>query len=133
MDVRFGMADVEDELFTIDERAAPLGALAWAGSKLLYLYDFGDDWEHDIVVERVGSGDDEAILCTGGERACPPEDCGGAGGYAHLLEVLANPDHEEHLEMKEWGPRRFDPEKFDLAAVNRKLATLSRRVARRRR
>ena len=49
-------------------------------------------------------------------------------GYAHLLEVLANPDHEEHTEMKQWAPRHFDPEKFDQGAVNKKLAALSKRV-----
>jgi Plasmid pRiA4b ORF-3-like protein len=132
-DIRFGMDDVEDELFLVDERAAPLGAVARAGSKLTYLYDFGDDWEHDIVVEHVESHADETIRCTGGERACPPEDCGGTTGYAHLLEVLADPSHDEHAEMKAWAPPRFDPERFDPAAVNKKLATLSRRVARRRR
>jgi uncharacterized membrane-anchored protein len=132
-DIRFGMADVEDELFSVDERAAPLGAVARVGSQLVYLYDFGDNWEHDIVVERVGSGGDGTIRCAGGARACPPEDCGGTTGYAHMLEVLANPDDEEHADMKRWAPRRFDPEKFDPAAVNRKLATLSRRLSRRRR
>ncbi len=129
-DIRFGMSEVEDEQFSVDERAAPLGAVARAGSKLAYEYDFGDSWEHDIVVERVDSRGDGAILCTGGARACPPEDCGGAYGYAHMLEVLANPRDEEHANMKQWVPRAFDSEKFDLAAVNRKLATLSKRVVR---
>jgi hypothetical protein len=129
-DIRFGMADVEDELFSVDERAAPLGAVVRAKSRFVYLYDFGDDWEHDIVVERVDSDGDASIRCIGGARACPPEDCGGPPGYAHMLEVLGNPDDAEHEEMKEWAPRRFDPEKFDLAAVNKKLATLSKRLQR---
>ena len=132
-DIRFGMVDTDDEMFSVDERAAPLGAVARAGSKLVYLYDFGDDWEHDIVVERVDHRGDEAIRCTGGARACPPEDCGGPPGYAHMLEVLANPKDEEHEEVKQWLPRAFDPAKFDLSAVNKKLATLSKRVARWRR
>lgn len=129
-DIRFGMADTEDEMFCVDENAAPLGAVAHEGSKLVYLYDFGDDWEHDIAVERVIQGGDGAIRCTGGARACPPEDCGGPHGYAHLLEVLATPKDEEHAAMKRWAPRGFAPEKFDAAAVNKKLATLSKRVAR---
>lgn len=132
-DIRFGMADVEDEMFAVDERAAPLGAVARAGSHFMYLYDFGDDWEHEIVVERVDSrGEEPNVCCTGGERACPPEDCGGPHGYAHMLEVLANPEDEEHEDMKGWAPRGFDPEKFDLTAVNKKLATLSKRIGRRR-
>lgn len=132
-DVRFGMRAVEDESFSVDEGAAPLGAVARKGSEIVYLYDFGDSWEHDIVVERVDSGGDPTIRCTGGARACPPEDCGGAPGYASMLEVLARPDDEEHADMKRWAPRGFDPERFDLAAVNKKLATLSKRVVRRRR
>jgi hypothetical protein len=130
-DIRFGMADVEDELFCVDEHAAPLGAVARVGSTFVYLYDFGDGWEHDITVERVGEGGDEAIRCTDGARACPPEDCGGSPGYAHLLEVLANPKDEEHADMKRWVGRSFDPEKFDAVAVNKKLATLSKRFAHR--
>jgi hypothetical protein len=81
--------------------------------RFLYRYDFGDDWEHDITVERVESGGDPTLRCTGGARACPPEDCGGPHGYAHLLAVLADRKHEEHAEMKQWAPRGFDPEKFD--------------------
>ena len=133
-DIRFGMADVEaDEIFCVDEHAAPLGAVAHAGSTFLYRYDFGDDWEHEVTVERITEGgDDEAIRCTGGARACPPEDCGGAPGYANLVSALANPKHPEHLELKRWAPRGFDPEKFDAVAVNKKLAALSKRLGRRR-
>lgn len=129
-EIRFGMADVEDEMLSVDERGAPLGAVARAGVKLTYLYDFGDDWEHDIVVERVDSRGDDAILCTGGARSCPPEDCGGAPGYARMLEILADPSHEEHADMRTWAPRGFDSEKFAIHAVNRKLATLTKRITR---
>jgi hypothetical protein len=129
-DIRFGMTDVDDEMFAVDERAAPLGAVAHVGSNFAYLYDFGDDWEHEIVVERVDSRGEPTLRCTGGERACPPEDCGGPPGYAHMLEVLANPEDEEHEDMKRWAPRGFDPEKLDLTAVNKRLATLSKRVVR---
>lgn len=132
-DIRFGMADAQEDLFLVDERAVPLGAVARLGSKLVYLYDFGDDWEHEIVVERVVHRGDASIRCTGGERACPPEDCGGPHGYGRMLEALAGAKGEEHEEMRRWAPRRFDAEKFDLAAVNKKLATLAKRVARWRR
>jgi hypothetical protein len=128
--IRFGMADVEDELFSVDERAAPLGAVARVGSTFLYRYDFGDDWEHTITVERLIKDGARTMECSGGARACPPEDSGGASGYAALLEALADPQHEEHDDMRRWVGRRFDPEKFDAVAVNRKLATLSRKVNR---
>ena len=129
-DVCFGMVDVETDGFSVDEHAAPLGAVVRDGSRFLYRYDFGDDWEHDIVVERVTDGGKDGILCTGGERACPPEDCGGPVGYERLLQVLANPSDEEHAEMKQWVGRNFDPERFNVEAVNKKLAALSRRFAR---
>ena len=69
----------------------------------------------------------EYPICTGGERACPREDCGGTPGYQRLLEVLADPEHEEHAELKRWAGRRYDPEKFDLAAANRALRKLHKR------
>ncbi len=131
-DIRFGVIEPDDELFAVDEHAAPLGAVARVGSELVYRYDYGDDWEHAIKVERVLSDGDDLILCTGGARARPPEDCGGPPGYAHMLAVLANPENDEHRSMKQWVGRGYDPEKLNLAAVNKKLATLSKRLARRR-
>lgn len=131
-DIRFSVPDIEDELFCVDEHAAPLGAVARTGSRLVYHYDFGDDWEHELKVERVLEGRDEPIVCTGGARAGPPEDSGGAPGYAHLIEVLANPKHMEHRALKEWAGRGYNPEKFDIAAVNKKLAALSRQLGRHR-
>lgn len=129
--IRFGMVDVEDEIFAVDEHAAPLGAVARQGSRFLYRYDFGDDWEHDVVVESVVANGAQGIVCGGGARACPPEDSGGAHGYANLLSVLANPDDDEYASVKEWVGRRFDPERFDAAAVNKRLVTFSKRRARR--
>lgn len=61
-----------------------------------------------------------------GRRATPPEDVGGVSGYHELLEVLADPEHEEHQPFRTWAGHRFDPERFDLAAVNRRLARLPR-------
>ena len=67
-------------------------------SKIRYTYDFGDDWEHEILVEKVLDRDETTRYprCTGGRRAAPPEDCGGVWGYAELAEVLADPAHPEH-------------------------------------
>lgn len=98
--IRFGMAEVEDELFSVDERAAPLGAVARVGSTVLYRYDFGDDSEHTIAVERLVKGGAGTIERTDGARTCPPEDCGGAPGYENLLAALADPDHDEHENLR---------------------------------
>jgi hypothetical protein len=124
--IRFGMIDADDEIFSVDEEAAPLGAVVDPGESLLYRYDFGDDWEHDIVVKRVTDGRQDAFVCTAGARACPPEDCGGAHGYAEMLAILAKPAHSEHREIRTWVGRRFDPEKFDRESVNKKLAKLAK-------
>jgi hypothetical protein len=79
-----------------------------------YEYDFGDDWQHEVLYEgclRAEKGQ-RYPLCVEGERACPPEDVGGVWGYAEYLEALADPKHEQHGEMLQWrGP--FDPEEFD--------------------
>jgi hypothetical protein len=71
---------------------------------MLYGYDFGDGWIHDIVVEKLLPpvlGRRRYPAVTGGGRACPPEDCGSVSGYYHLLEVLSNPAHPEYEELVE--------------------------------
>jgi hypothetical protein len=93
------------------------------GSRFVYEYDFGDCWVHDVVVEKVLPEAPAALRCLEGKRACPPEDCGGPWGYAHLREVLADPAHVEHAELSEWsGP--LDHEEFDAGAVDVALAAV---------
>lgn len=97
-------------------------------SKLRYTYNFGDEWEHDIVVEKVldRTGSNSHPRCTGGRRAAPPEDCGGMPGYAGLLELLNDPADRRHDELLEWlgldDPAEFDAETFDPRAVTRELS-----------
>ncbi len=104
------------------EKQALLGeVLREPNDTLVYQYDFGDGWEHDVVLERVlppvpGC---KYPYMTGGERACPPEDCGGLGGYEELLRVLADPADPEHEDLVEWVGGSFDPEEFDVAERNR--------------
>jgi hypothetical protein len=98
---------------------------------LHYIYDFGDNWDHTIKIERIGDaapGTLYPVLIKAGGR-CPPEDCGGPSGYARLLEILADPDHEEHEEMLEWAGGLFDPQDPDIEAIDRELETLARRWA----
>ena len=97
-----------------------------AGDRLQYTYDFGDDWTHEIVVEKVLDREDVAYpRCTGGRRAAPPEDCGGIWGYSELLEVLSDPGHPEHDERLEWlgldSAADFQPARFDAAKITRAL------------
>jgi hypothetical protein len=100
--------------------------------KFRYWYDFGDDWWHEIAVEkRLPANPDAAPAeLIDGARACPPEDCGGPWGYARLLEVLADPQHPDHKEMSEWAGA-IDPEAFDLGRTRHEVAqALSARAAR---
>jgi hypothetical protein len=80
-----------------------------------YEYDFGDSWYHEVLFEGVVRPDPKAKypLCLEGERACPPEDCGGVWGYPDFVEAIRNPDDERHEELLEWIGGRFDPEAFD--------------------
>jgi len=103
--------------------------LAGRRIKFRYVYDMGDDWLHEVKVEKVFAPEPKVAYprCTGGERACPPEDCGGFPGYFHLLEAMADPKHPEHNEMLEWIGEEWDPEAFDLEAVNSALQPRRRR------
>lgn len=89
--------------------------------RMVYEYDFGDSWEHEVLLEKVGDDPPGASYpwVLAGARACPPEDVGGLGGYAHFLQAMRQPQHPEHEEMMEWYGRPFDPAAFDSQAVNR--------------
>jgi hypothetical protein len=97
------------------------------GDKVTYVYDFGDDWNHEIVLEEVLSRDElpdgkktPLPLCTKGKRARPLEDCGGVSGYEHFVKVLNNPKHPEYEDLLNWaGP--YDFEYFDKEILNEEL------------
>lgn len=91
---------------------------------LKYEYDFGDGWEHKIILEKImpQKKNQLPIVCIKGRRACPPEDCGGPWGYKHMLEQLAAPeDDEEYAELLEWLGDDFEPENFDMQETNQIL------------
>jgi hypothetical protein len=88
-----------------------------------YLYDFGDSWEHILYVENISTEELLNPICLEGERACPPDDCGGEWGYTDLLEILKDKNHPEYEGYKEWLPRGFKPNIFPLKAVNEELVT----------
>jgi hypothetical protein len=94
-----------------------------AGTTLTYLYDFGDDWHHDIEVIAVRQHEEgmEYPFCIDGARAGPPEDCGGPYAYQEFLDILADPKHSEYRERREWAGPHFQPEIFDIRATNRVL------------
>lgn len=128
--VCYGPLDPDGELDFQDERRVRLRQLLpAAGLALVYEYDFGDSWTHHLLVERLwpSRGDTRSAVCLAGGRACPPEDSGGVGGYEHLLEVLADPAHPEHDELRAWARREgkdYDPDAFSVEAVNAALKRL---------
>ncbi len=88
-----------------------------------YMYDFGDGWEHEIILEGILEAEAEKYypVCTEGERGCPPEDCGGPMGYEDIVQVLKDPKHPEYEEFKDWVGDYFSPEEFDIETVNELL------------
>ncbi len=126
----YGMPDPElghrDAARVTLDRVAPR-----TRDRLRYTYDFGDDWQHDIVVEDVLAAEVGVAYprFVAGRRACPPEDCGGVWGYADLVEILADPEHDEHAERLEWlgldSADEFDPATVDRDAVIEALSGMA--------
>jgi Plasmid pRiA4b ORF-3-like protein len=130
--VRFGIPDNEYPPPAIDESDIRLYQLAHEpGDRFIYLYDFGDSWEHELVLEHMRAAATPVTpVCVDGERAAPPEDCGGVSGYEELIEALRDPSHPEHPDLKRWAGA-YDPEGLSLELINRRLAKLPRGRARR--
>lgn len=119
----FGTEDEDSALTLVGD------VLKRARSKLTYTYDFGDQWDHTIVVERsnVPTNPEQPAICLDGAGACPPEDCGGPWGYGDVIGAIEDPDNPEFAETREWldgWDIPFDPHRFDRDAVNRMLAQL---------
>src|SRR6266436_3102855 len=118
-------AAMSDEM--LNEKRHTVAELAPAAKgKFIYEYDFGDGWQHEMVLEKILPPDPtfKHPTCLAGANACPPEDCGGIFGYYNLLEIMANPKHPEHTEMKEWIGGPFDPSEFRFEDVNSVLKRL---------
>jgi hypothetical protein len=120
--------DKDGELGHRDERRVTIGELTEVGTRFRYTYDFGDDWEHEIVVEDLLEpvpGTRYPVLVAA-KGACPPEDCGGRWGYAGLKEALADPAHEEHEDQLQWlgldHPEEFDPISVPIDDIANELA-----------
>lgn len=119
LDDGFGDSKVVDSL---EVELAELFGRPRPVKKLSYEYDFGDGWLHEVVFEGVVDSPrgKKPPCCLEGERACPPEDVGGVGGYEVFLEALGDPDHEEHEMYAEWGAG-FDAERFNAGATTRAM------------
>ncbi|MGM0498059.1 MAG: plasmid pRiA4b ORF-3 family protein [Bacteroidota bacterium] len=125
-DQKFEYAPAEFEVEdTMDSGSVRLKDILYTENQnILYEYDFGDGWEHEIRLEKIiekEDGEKQIPRCIGGKRNCPPEDCGGIGGYEELLNIISDPDHEEHEGMLIWLGGEFDPDYFNKQEVNELL------------
>jgi len=123
----FAMRGYEDDIAGADfpEWKHTVGdVLGGAKRTLMYEYDFGDSWIHQIVREKLLPPDPAArpLVCLAGEQACPPDDCGGIGGYYQMLEALNKPEHQDYEWVSDFLDKDWDPEAFDLDKINRQLA-----------
>ena len=118
----YGTPDPELEVERKNERKIRLNeVLHHPKDRMAYEYDFGDSWEHELVLEKIVPRAPKVRypVVTGGKRACPPEDVGGVWGYGHLLEAVSDSQHPDHEDMVEWSGEGFNPEAFDVGAANR--------------
>lgn len=121
----YGSPDSDGCLDEADESRMTLAGVVRMGvNRFSYVYDFGDDWEHTVLIEKRAAavtGTDNPF-CVAGQRNCPPEDCGGVWGYEDLVAILANPADPRYDEMQEYYGDGFDSERFSLDSVNAGLA-----------
>jgi hypothetical protein len=125
-EIEYGVPDPDYEPMGVppkDDRRATLRSLVSVGESFVYEYDFGDGWEHEILVEAVLAPRPRTRYprVVDGARACPREDVGGAPGYKGFLAGVADPRHPEHDSMLDWAGGSFDPEAFDIDAANGEL------------
>lgn len=126
---RYGTPDPEwTEPDVLNERKYKLGdLLGETVQQFSYSYDFGDGWEHSVVVEqRLAAIEDKNTwpMCISGQNACPPEDVGGPDGYMDFLEAIHNPDHERHEDLWMWWGGPFDAQGFSLNDTNKAIFKL---------
>jgi hypothetical protein len=126
----YAALDPDNELHELNfknSKQQKLGKLvSKPGSLFLYEYDFGDSWNHEMLLEAILTPEPgrHYPICLAGERACPPEDCSGSHGYAHMLKVISDPKHEEYKNYLTWLGGHFNPDQFSIDAINRRLSTM---------
>lgn len=134
-EMQFSLDEDDDGTSIAEDNISVDRLLAQVGDTLGYQYDFGDNWEHRLVVEAVGSAADHTVRCLDGEGTCPPEDCGGGHGYTDFLKTLADPSREEHAHYREWAGS-FEADRFQVDESNARIAErgalteLSQRIVR---
>lgn len=117
--------DLWEEMNNVDYKGVKLNELLrFVKKTIIYEYDFGDGWMHEILLEKFLKPDPDVKypVCIDGALKCPPEDVGGMGGYMRMLKVLRNPNNREYESFITWLGGNFDHKEFDLSMVNKQLA-----------
>lgn len=120
MEESFEESDCGNSVTTLLSDIVPVNSKQFS---ILYIYDFGDNWRHEVMFEGwpARKEDERYPLCLEGARACPPEDVGGVSGYADFVKIIRDRSHPEHAEMLEWAGGLFDPDEFDAKAATKSL------------
>ncbi len=119
--VTYGTPDPDWDTDDLDESKYRLGdVLPTVGAKMTWDYDFGDGWQHNVLVEAIEPVAADVLYprCLAGKRACPPEDCGGLPGYADILAVVADPSNPANADLRDFVPLDYDPEHFDVVETD---------------
>ena len=122
-----GLSDFGDEEDLNDDKKFTVGqVLGESVKQFMYAYDFGDNWQHQIVIEGVMDATpfNDWPLCLAGENACPPEDVGGTYGYQEFVESMTDTEHDNHFENWRWHGGPFDPKGFDVNSANARIRKL---------
>ena len=122
--LEYGIPDPDFSDDMIDDTEVRIDSIFKKESqKILYTYDFGDDWEHDILFEERTENPDQGAFLLAGKRACPPEDCGGIWGYQNILKILRKKNlSQDDRELLEWLGDNYDPEELEIEEINEILA-----------
>ncbi|GER08830.1 hypothetical protein GCM10007972_24790 [Iodidimonas muriae] len=128
---RYGARDFDDGLDpgVADANNVKLSSLVANGvERFLYVYDFGDDWRHEIVIEAAKAAEPgiDYPIFVDGERRCPPEDCGGPPGFEALLEAISDPDHPDHEDVLDWLGEPYDPDDIERYIIDAQLSRIAR-------
>ncbi len=98
-------------------------------TKLGYLYDFGDSWEHELTITdpRAGEPNQAYPIHLGGEQNAPPDDCGGIPGFYEAIDALTNPKHPDHKQTKSWFGK-YSPAEINKKQIESELAKIAKRL-----
>jgi len=95
-----------------------------------YIYDFGDHWEHEILIEKqiVADSSQRYPVFVHGEGRCPPEDVGGIDGFEEFLSAIKDPSHEDYQHYQDWVGENYDPNTIDLEGINQGMELMASRL-----